>query len=331
MAETTVLTETRIYLAEHGINLSSLSSSQKDRSDNVIIAKNFPYGTTEHELVALFGGVEIVKRVLLPPAGTIAFIEFHDTGQARAAFKRLAYRRFKDVPLYLEKAPKGIFTAEPTSQVNAVEAKKGSKDILDEDVRDPGATLYVKNLDFATTQVGLAKAFSGFPGFRVAVLKTKPVNAKGERLSMGYGFVTFQSKELATATMNAGVVLDGRKLDIKFARQGPANEVIAESTKKSTAGRKKIVIKNLGFSVSKKDIRELFGCDLIFDMCLTVGRMDIFSHCGCPRSLIIPLVGLPLSNLLLPVMRAMRWSRWSIVIFWEDTWFSNGPKRMKVT
>jgi len=261
MAETTILTETKAYLTEHGVNLNSLTSSQKTRSDTVIIAKNFPYGTTRDELVLLFGGTEIVKRVLLPPAGTIAFIEFYDAGQARAAFKRLAYRRFKDVPLYLEKAPHGIFEAEATEKdkVSAVAAKKGSTDVLaTNEVDEPASTLYVKNLDFSTTSAGLTNAFKNFPGFRMATVKTKPPNVKGERLSMGFGFVTFQSQELASAAMNAGVVLDGRKLEIKFARQG-TTEIKSAATTKSAATRKKIVVKNLGFSVTKKDLRELFG------------------------------------------------------------------------
>jgi multiple RNA-binding domain-containing protein 1 len=171
MAETTILTETRTYLTENGINLSSLTTSQKVRSDTVIIAKNFPFGTTDDELVLLFGGSDTVKRILLPPAATIAFIEFHDAGQARATFKRLAYRRFKDVPLCLEKAPKGIFEAEPTSKITGVEAKKGSSDVLAADTEEPGSTLYIKNLDFSTTQTGLTNAFKNFPGFRLAVLK----------------------------------------------------------------------------------------------------------------------------------------------------------------
>ena len=257
MAETTILTETKIYLTEHGVNLSSLTSSHKTRSDNVIIAKNFPYGTTHDVLVLLFGGTDIVKRVLLPPAGTIAFIEFYDSGQSRAAFKRLAYRRFKDHPLYLEKAPKGIFEVEPTTKFSGVEAKMGSNDVLTTESEDPGSTLYVKNLDFSTTNAAFTNAFKNFPGFRLAVIKTKPPNSKGERLSMGFGFVTFQSKEMASSVLNAGVVLDGRKLEIKFARQG-TTEVKAVTTK-SASGRKKIAVKNLGFSVSKRDLRELFG------------------------------------------------------------------------
>jgi len=265
MAETTILTETKVYLTEHGINLASLSTSQKSRSDNVIIAKNFPYGTTHDELVLLFGGTEIVKRVLLPPAGTIAFIEFFDPGQCRAAFTRLAYRRFKDVPLYLEKAPAEIFEATPSAHISGVEAKKGSKDLVPTDVEEPGATLYVKNLDFSTTQTGLTNAFKGFPGFRLAMLKVKPPNSKGERLSMGFGFVTFESKEMASAAMTAGVVLDGRKLEMKFARQGTAE---IKLTTKVPSGRKKIAIKNLGFAVTKKDLRELFGYVFHFPRCI---------------------------------------------------------------
>lgn len=260
MAETTILAETKAYLTEHGVNLSSLTTSQKSRSDTVIIAKNFPYGTTRDELVLLFGKLDIVKRVLLPPAGTIAFIEFYDAGQARAAFKRLAYRRFKEVPLYLEKAPKGIFEAEPTTKIAGIEAKKGSKDVLATDEgEEAGSTLYVKNLDFSTTQNGLTNAFKHFPGFRLALLKTKS-SGKGEKLSMGFGFVTFQSKEMASAAMNAGVVLDGRKLEIKFARQG-VSEVKSSSTTSAAKGpaRKKLVVKNLGFNVTKRDLRELFG------------------------------------------------------------------------
>lgn len=256
LAETTILTETRMYLNQNGVNLSSLTSSQKSRSDNVIIAKNFPYGTSHDELVLLFGGTDKVKRILLPPAGTIAFIEFHDSGQARAAFKRLAYRRFRDTPLYLEKAPKGIFEAEPTTKLDGIAAKTKSSDVLAPTDEEPTATLYIKNLDFSSTQTGLTNAFKNFAGFRLAVLKTKPPNAKGEKLSMGFGFVTFQSKELATAVMNVGVVLDGRRLELKFARQG-VEEV--KTRTKATTGQKKLVVKNVGFSVTKRDLRELFG------------------------------------------------------------------------
>ena len=313
MAETTILTETKSYLLEHGMNLASLTSSEKTRSETVIIAKNFPYGTTQDELLHLFGGAEIVKRILLPPAGTIAFLEFFDAGQARAAFKRLVYRRFKDVPLYLEKAPQGIFTVEPVEKIVGIGAKAAASALLAAETDDePNSTLYVKNLDFSTTQAGLTDTFKHFPGFRTALLKTKPPNAKGERLSMGFGFVTFARKEMAAAAMNAGVVLDGRKLEVKFARQEGRTEIKAGKGAKISAGQKKLVVKNLGFNVNKRDLRELFGYPKTLSFGLVgdndVGRTDTSSLFGCQRNSIILFVALRLLNLRRRVMRVMRWN-----------------------
>jgi multiple RNA-binding domain-containing protein 1 len=273
MAETSILSETKIYLTDNGVDLSSFASSSK--SDTVIIVKNFPYGTTKDELVLLFGGPDIVKRLLLPPAGTIAFIEFHDAGQSRSTFKRLAYRRFKDTPLYLEKAPHGIFQLNLPTKIST--QNKSNEVLTTSDLEEPSATLYVKNIDFTTTQAGLTAAFKNFPGFRLATLKTKPPNAKGEKFSMGFGFVTFQSKELATMAINANIILDSRKLEIKFARQDSEIEVLAPQKVTSTT-TKKIIVKNLAFNVNKHDLRELFGyppgpgCSG-----LTIVRTDIFN------------------------------------------------------
>ena len=37
-----------------------------------------------------------LERLLMPPAGTIAIIQFRDATSARAAFTKLSYKRFKD-------------------------------------------------------------------------------------------------------------------------------------------------------------------------------------------------------------------------------------------
>ncbi|CAN0483703.1 unnamed protein product, partial [Discosporangium mesarthrocarpum] len=50
-----------------------------------------------------------VGRVLLPPSKTVALVEFLAPADARKAFKRLAYKRFQHVPLYLEWAPVKVF------------------------------------------------------------------------------------------------------------------------------------------------------------------------------------------------------------------------------
>ena len=50
-------------------------------------------------------------RLVLPPTRTLALVEFGEAADARRAFKGLAYKRFQNIPLYLEWAPAGTFNA----------------------------------------------------------------------------------------------------------------------------------------------------------------------------------------------------------------------------
>ena len=63
-----------------------------------------------------FGKFGAVARLVLPPTRTLALVEFSEAADARRAFKALAYKRFQSVPLYLEWAPGGIFTADAPIQ-----------------------------------------------------------------------------------------------------------------------------------------------------------------------------------------------------------------------
>ena len=46
-----------------------------------------------------------LHRVVLPPSGVTAVIEFYEPTEARAAFRKLAYSKFHGTPLFLEWAP----------------------------------------------------------------------------------------------------------------------------------------------------------------------------------------------------------------------------------
>ena len=59
----------------------------------------------------VFGSKGSIARLVLPSTRTLALVEFREAADARRAFKSLAYKRFHAVPLYLEWAPKDIFTA----------------------------------------------------------------------------------------------------------------------------------------------------------------------------------------------------------------------------
>ena len=109
IAETSVIQEAKTYFAKNGVDLNAFK--QRERGDTAILVKNFPYGMSLGELRKIFEEFGQVLRVLMPPIGTIAIVEFAQPSEARAAFGKLAYRRLKDSVLFLEKAPKDVFTS----------------------------------------------------------------------------------------------------------------------------------------------------------------------------------------------------------------------------
>lgn len=283
-AETSIIQETKAYFKSNGIDLAAFERREKD--DKVILFKNFPYGTKIEEIRKLAEGFGTVTRVLMPPAGTIAVAEFSDSPSARAAFASLAYSRFKDTVLFLEKAPVGLFipgfapdqSAEPKSTlaIPAIgkPAKVSAQDLLQVAAPAAGddgvagvetATLFVRNLSFSTTSAGLSETFKPIDGFLSARVKTKTDPKKpGQTLSMGFGFIEFKTKKQAQTALEAmdGYVLDGYKLLIKASHKGldAAAERKRDDAKIKEAGKRaKIIIKNLPFEATKKDVRSLFG------------------------------------------------------------------------
>ena len=67
-----------------------------------------------------FGKFGSLARLVLPPTRTLALVQFAEAADARRAFKALAYKRFQSVPLFLEWAPAGIFTADAPLQARPV-------------------------------------------------------------------------------------------------------------------------------------------------------------------------------------------------------------------
>ncbi|CAO3589221.1 unnamed protein product [Absidia cylindrospora] len=273
LAETQIVSETKEFFEAHGIVLDSFG--KKERSETVILVKNIPYGTTEDELRGLFGKFGELGRVLIPPAKTMAVVEFLEPSEGRRAFQSLAYRRFKDSLIYLEKAPVGIFkdaTAGATLNKKKADADTAaggtSADILDlktttandEDENLAAvATLFVKNLNFETTPEGLRKVFSGVEGYRSSRINVKPNKTEGGKpLSMGFGFVEFNNKTNAQKAMTAlqGYKLDGHSLQLKFSHHEANNKKSIKADKVETT---KLVVRNIPFEANIKDLRELFG------------------------------------------------------------------------
>ncbi|KAG8745984.1 Multiple RNA-binding domain-containing protein 1 [Ceratobasidium sp. 414] len=268
LAETNVIEETKAFLEMQGVSLDSFKS--RERSDTIILVKNIPYGTTAEDLRNMFSPFGELLRLLLPPSGTLGVVEFAHSVDAGKAFKAIAYRRIKDSIIYLERGPAKMFTRSPSDQPKAAKdtvISSAVEPIIISGAPDdnaeipPGTTLFVKNLAFATTDENLNSTFRSLPGFAFARVQTKPdPKQPGSRLSMGFGFIGFKSVESAQRALAGmqGAVIDGHTLQVKFAKRGEVPEGAGTATVGSSKTTK-VIVKNLPFEATKKDVRELFG------------------------------------------------------------------------
>ena len=322
LAETHIINETKAHLESNGVLLDSFStlagSGRIRRSDTVILVKNIPYGTSAETIREMFEAHGELNRVLIPPAGTIAVVEFVHPDEAAKAFKAVAYRRLGNTIVYLEKGPIGMFKESastisedgPTTVVSS-----GVKPITIQDEGDTetelqtavagGTTLFVKNLAFSTTSDGLDLAFRSLPSFAFARVQLKPDPKKpGGKLSMGYGFVGFKDVEGAKRALRSmqGYVLDGHSLSVRLAGRGvePTDNEVKAGAKSST----KMIVKNVPFEASRKDIRELFryGKPSLHPFCVL---LKIRLQCSRPTEIRAPAqeAGPPFTRFRLPRVR----------------------------
>ena len=281
LGETAIIEENRKYFVAHGIDMEALVSLRNgqnetgniERSKTSILVKNLPGDTTKDDLLKCFGTAGVnPTRLLLPPSRTIAVVEYAHANEAKSVFRKLAYRRFKDVPLYLEWAPLDAKVGE--------EAKPSVDDDLDtandmeetshqDDLNQSALpTLYVKNLNFSTTEEELRSFFASVANVRAVRIPTKVTPAKRvagkiikdeKTVSMGFGFVEFTSTEAAAKAMEKlqGKMLAGHKLELQPTKQSGQQSAagITNGKKKSS----KLMVRNVPFQANRKELLTLFG------------------------------------------------------------------------
>ncbi|CAG9827411.1 unnamed protein product [Diabrotica balteata] len=288
LGETQIVAQTRKYLEQEGVVLDAFANSSGKRSKIVILVKNLPSKTEAREIREMFEKHGEVGRVILPSSGITAIVEFLEPSEARKAFTRLAYTKFKNMPLYLEWAPENSLKEsskdntekivktddnkiEPEKEINSEQNNEENTNENnveeaeeEEEEPEPDTTLFVKNLNFKTTDEGLRKHFVSCGKIHYANVATKkdpkdPNNV----LSMGYGFIRFTYKagaDKALKTMQQSV-LDGKSLELKRSERTFKNEV--QSTRKVNKASKqtgsKILVRNVPFQANKKEIQELFS------------------------------------------------------------------------
>ncbi|KAI0235220.1 putative RNA-binding protein 19 [Lamellibrachia satsuma] len=139
-----------------------------------------------------------------------------------------------------------------------------SSESEDDEAPEPGSTLFVKNLNFDTTQDKLTQIFSKCGKLRaVSISKKKDMKNPGSFLSLGYGFVEFKTASAANQALKElqHASIDGHKVELKVSNRAtiqPAAPRKKQNTKKKQKSTK-ILIRNIPFEATLKEIRELFG------------------------------------------------------------------------
>ena len=258
LGETQLVSETREFLTSQGIRLELFERKSK-RSKTVILVKNLPFGTSQAELHKLFFPFGSLNRVVLPPAGISALVEFLEPLHAKAAFRKLAYTKFKHLPLYLEWAPLGVMDGKVSQPSTAEEEETAAPD---EEREVQCCTVFVKNLNFSTSEEALQKHFLKLGKVKKAtVARKRNMKDPAHPLSMGFGFIEFASPELAAKALKEcqHSELDGHKLELKLSTRETHGPVSVRRTAKATRQKSaKILVRNVPFEASKREVKELF-------------------------------------------------------------------------
>ena len=275
LGEAHVLAETKQFLVENGVSTDALDNASKGfkvkRSKSIILVKNLPADTDVPELRQMFSKHGEINRFVVPPTKVMALVEYFDKLNAKRAFRSLAYKRYKRVPLYLEWAPENSFVkaAIPPKAANQEANDSGNNDgDIGSKTNSSNSTLsnsiFVKNLNFDTSENGLKKHFEAVAPVRSVKIPRKGTN---KELSMGFGFVEFSSIQDAQKAMKRlqHSTIDGHSVELKLSMQGNnRNKTIKGGNKRkvlrvSNATGTKLLVKNLAFEATRNDLRELFG------------------------------------------------------------------------
>jgi multiple RNA-binding domain-containing protein 1 len=283
--ETTIINETKDWLVTQGINLDSLKGKRADcsRSKTIILIKNISTKMNKEKLEEYFSRYGLLIRFALSPNNTMAIAEFVDKKHAENCMKKLAYFEIEGLPLYLEYAPEGIIkskgaTEDKTNVKSEKEEKyKNSKNEIDLK-ESQGKVVFVTNLNFITKE-NILKKFFDSQGYQTTNVKIIMHKKEGDdkQLSSGYGFIEFQTEEVALNAIKKlqGVLLEGHSLKLSIAKttlkdKDNKDEAMLQNKRKRETDlndyefegdevtNNKILVRNLAFEANKDELRQLF-------------------------------------------------------------------------
>ncbi|KAM7347621.1 putative RNA-binding protein 19 [Cochliomyia hominivorax] len=294
LGETQIVVEMKKFLEENGVRINAFDTQSAKRSKTIILAKNLPPDTTVQDLTPIFSKFGPIGRIVLPPSGVTAIIEFCDPSEARHAFKKLAYSKFKNVPLYLEWGPEDTFTTSLTGEPLVAktetedrneneqkametqeqeEIKENKEQVPDDDdddddtdeIPEPNTTLFLRNLNFKTEQETIYEHFKSVGSIHtIEIAKRKdPTNPKSFS-SLGYGFIQFKKSSTAEYALKnmQFTTIDGNQVELKRSDRILKSAINNRGQRRKVEVTKqtgtKILVRNIPFQAKVKEVRDIF-------------------------------------------------------------------------
>lgn len=281
--ETTIINETKEWLAHEGINLEVLKGKRSDciRSKTVIFIKNINTRVQKENLEKIFSRYGSLVRFMLSPSNTLAICEYVNAKHAANCMKHLAYYEIEGEPIYLEYAPEGIMLLEKKKkeekeQKTEMNVNDGSSNDDINLMQNQGKVLFVSNLNFSTKDKAL-KHFFESKDYHVDKVEIASHLKNGKSVSSGYGFVQFKNEETMLKALKhlQGFLLEGHSIKLSIAKTSSnsvntSSNVLQHKRKREnevndyeyenelTHDNTKLLVKNLAFEATKDELRKLF-------------------------------------------------------------------------
>lgn len=282
LGETQIVLEMKKFLESNGVRLEAFDDENSKRSKTIILAKNLPAATDVEELRERFAVFGVIEKILLPPSGITCLIKFEQPSEARKAFRKLAYSKFKHLPLYLEWAPENTFKEENTvvddkadgpkeeEVPEKLETASNAVDILDDDDEEdsppePNTTLFMKNLNLETSDTTVRDLFKHLGAIHtVQIAKKRSPDNPQLQIPLGYGFIQFKTTSSAEKALRSMqfCVIDDKQIELKRSDrtiQGQSQVERKPSSKKTDQKTStKIMVRNIPFQSNVNEIKDLF-------------------------------------------------------------------------
>eukprot|EP01054_Gregarina_sp_Poly1_P010749 Gregarina_sp_Poly_1__10748@NODE_81_length_15589_cov_30_056114_g69_i0_p2_GENE_NODE_81_length_15589_cov_30_056114_g69_i0NODE_81_length_15589_cov_30_056114_g69_i0_p2_ORF_typecomplete_len672_score130_71RRM_1/PF00076_22/2_4e11RRM_1/PF00076_22/1_8e14RRM_1/PF00076_22/9_4e08RRM_1/PF00076_22/5_4e10RRM_1/PF00076_22/2_1e19RRM_5/PF13893_6/0_36RRM_5/PF13893_6/8_6RRM_5/PF13893_6/0_0018RRM_5/PF13893_6/1_2RRM_5/PF13893_6/1_6e07RRM_7/PF16367_5/1_3e02RRM_7/PF16367_5/0_0085RRM_7/PF16367_5/9_8e02RRM_7/PF16367_5/0_0 len=304
IAETLILKQTLEWLERRGLSLEHFQSvgaapiscrlghQGTARSETMLVVKHLGPWVELEKLQEKFERYGQLSNLTLCPTKTLGLVDYVEPTSAKKAMDALNMSKFYDRPLFLEWAPATFskaatagFASNSTTNPEVEETLPKEKEsiaegalsketeIVVQETEDlPPKAVFVKNLNFATTEDELTKLFRKMAGFKFVKIMQRAKKEKDlktgliseRKVSAGYGFVYFESTNNCVEFMKrfVGHVVDGHVLQLSISQPNkkpkPLHTRKSEEEFAPMESTRKLMIKNLPFEANVKDVRQLF-------------------------------------------------------------------------